>query len=166
MFTGLVEAVGELVDRAVTPGGVRLTVASALADELSPGDSLAVSGVCLTVVERRPGRICADVGPETMRVTTLGTVDVGGDGPEETIPDEEGKGGCTVDDSGREQSPAAVEGLVAVVSGPGLASDRNDASSGEPESTAGPHGGPLLDHVEERTADDPRSLRAHDQFTR
>jgi len=72
MFTGLVEAVGELVDRTPTPGGDRIAVASSLADELSPGDSLAVNGVCLTVVLAAAGTIHADVGPETMRVTTLG----------------------------------------------------------------------------------------------
>ena len=59
MFTGLVEAVGELVERKPTSGGFRLRVASPLADELSPGDSVAVNGVCLTVIlaeERRASR--------------------------------------------------------------------------------------------------------------
>jgi riboflavin synthase alpha subunit len=78
MFTGLVEAVGELVDRTPTSGGVRLRVASALADELSPGDSLAVNGVCLTVVLAADGQIHADAGPETLRVTTLGGLARGG----------------------------------------------------------------------------------------
>src|SRR5438128_6973201 len=74
MFTGLVEAVGELVERKPTSGGIRLRLASPLADELSPGDSLAVNGVCLTVVLAEAGEIHADLGPETVRVTTLGTV--------------------------------------------------------------------------------------------
>ena len=74
MFTGLVEAVGELVERTPTSGGFRLRVASPLADDLSPGDSLAVNGVCLTVVGAEAGAIHADVGPETVRVTTLGTL--------------------------------------------------------------------------------------------
>jgi len=78
MFTGLVEAVGELVERKPTPSGFRLRVASPLADELSPGDSLAVNGVCLTVILAEAGEIHADVGPETARVTTLGTVVRGG----------------------------------------------------------------------------------------
>ena len=54
-------------------GGFRLRIASALAAELAAGDSLAVNGVCLTVIARgRAARCHADVGPETVRVTTLG----------------------------------------------------------------------------------------------
>ena len=74
MFTGLVEAVGELVERKPTSGGLRLRVASSLAEELSAGDSLAVNGVCLTVILVEKGEIQADVGPETVRVTTLGAI--------------------------------------------------------------------------------------------
>jgi riboflavin synthase len=74
MFTGLVEAVGELVERKPTSGGFRLRVSSSLAAELAPGDSVAVNGVCLTVILAEAGEIHADVGPETIRVTTLGTI--------------------------------------------------------------------------------------------
>ena len=74
MFTGLIEAIGELIERKSTNGGVRLRVASPLAAELSPGDSLAVNGVCLTVILSENGELHADVGPETMSVTTLGTI--------------------------------------------------------------------------------------------
>jgi riboflavin synthase len=74
MFTGLVEAVGELIERTATAGGVRLRIATALAPELSAGDSLAVSGVCLTVVSATAAEMAADVGPETLRVTTLGSL--------------------------------------------------------------------------------------------
>ena len=72
MFTGLVEAVGELVERKPTSGGFRLRIATALAPEMKPGDSLAVNGVCLTVILAEQAEIHADVGPETLRVTTLG----------------------------------------------------------------------------------------------
>jgi riboflavin synthase len=72
MFTGLIEAVGELVERKPTSGGFRLRIATALAPELRAGDSLAVNGVCLTVIVAEGGDIHADVGPETIRVTTLG----------------------------------------------------------------------------------------------
>jgi riboflavin synthase len=72
MFTGLIEDVGRLVERAPAGGGVRLRIASALAHELTPGDSLAVNGVCLTVVRADAHEVLADAGPETMRVTTLG----------------------------------------------------------------------------------------------
>jgi riboflavin synthase len=74
MFTGLIEATGRLVERQATSGGFRLRIASALAGELAPGDSLAVNGVCLTVILIDAGEIHADVGPETIRVTTLGTL--------------------------------------------------------------------------------------------
>src|SRR6185503_5314592 len=72
MFTGLVEAVGELVERKPTSGGFRLRIASRLAPELAAGDSLAVNGVCLTVILAEEEEIHADVSPETVRVTTLG----------------------------------------------------------------------------------------------
>ena len=74
MFTGLVEAVGELVERKPTTGGFRLRIATALAPELKPGDSLAVNGVCLTVILAEDRELHADVGPETIRVTTLGSL--------------------------------------------------------------------------------------------
>src|SRR5215813_4783396 len=77
MFTGLVEAVGELVDRTPVTGGFRLRVSTSLARELALGDSLAVNGVCLTVVAAEATEVSADVGPETLRVTTLGSLPVG-----------------------------------------------------------------------------------------
>ena len=72
MFTGLVESVGELLERKTTSGGFRLRIRSALAPELRPSDSIAVNGVCLTVILAEQGEFHADVGPETIRVTTLG----------------------------------------------------------------------------------------------
>jgi riboflavin synthase len=77
MFTGLIEASGRLVERKTTGGGLRFRIASALADELAAGDSLAVNGVCLTVIAAEGGDIVADVGPETIRVTTLGALPPG-----------------------------------------------------------------------------------------
>jgi riboflavin synthase len=74
MFTGLVEATGRLVDRIPTSGGVRVRIQSPLAEMLNDGDSVAINGVCLTVSARGAGEIAADVGPETLRVTTLGTL--------------------------------------------------------------------------------------------
>src|SRR5206468_3490394 len=74
MFTGLVEAVGELVERKPTSGGFRLRIASSLAPEVTAGDSLAVNGVCLTVILAENLEIHADVSPETVRVTTLGSL--------------------------------------------------------------------------------------------
>ena len=77
MFTGLVEAVGELIELKPTSGGFRLRIATALASELSPGDSLAVNGVCLTAILAEHEEVHADVGPETVRVTTLGALALG-----------------------------------------------------------------------------------------
>ncbi len=74
MFTGLIEGVGELVERKPTNGGCRLRIATPLASELTPGDSVAVNGVCLTVILAEPDQMLADVGPETIRVTTLGSI--------------------------------------------------------------------------------------------
>jgi riboflavin synthase len=72
MFTGLVEAIGSLVDRHATPAGARLRIGSPLGPELALGDSVAVNGVCLTVTSIEGDEFGADVGPETLRVTTLG----------------------------------------------------------------------------------------------
>lgn len=77
MFTGLVEAVGELVEVKSTSGGVRLRVATPLSKALAAGDSVAVSGVCLTVILAEHAHFHADVGPETMRITTLGSLGMG-----------------------------------------------------------------------------------------
>ena len=77
MFTGLVEAIGELTERTSLTGGFRLRIATALAPELTAGDSLAVNGVCLTVIVATAEEVVADVGPETARVTTLGELSRG-----------------------------------------------------------------------------------------
>lgn len=72
MFTGLVEGIGAIVSNLPVAGGARLTIASPLASGLALGDSVAVNGVCLTAAVLDPSEICADVGPESLRVTTLG----------------------------------------------------------------------------------------------
>ena len=80
MFTGIVEALGQV--GGVGPGargGQRLTVSAP--DEpgwrLPTGESIAVSGVCLTVVSATPGRLGFDLAEETLRVTTLGGLAAG-----------------------------------------------------------------------------------------
>jgi riboflavin synthase len=72
MFTGLIENVGEVAEVKPTPGGFRLRITTALAAGLVPGESLAVNGVCLTVVSADAEGVHADVSPETARVTSLG----------------------------------------------------------------------------------------------
>jgi riboflavin synthase len=77
MFTGIVEAIGEVVEVKPGSAGFRLLLQSALAGEMSPGDSLAVNGVCLTVLATDGGVVQADVGPETARITNLKTLAAG-----------------------------------------------------------------------------------------
>jgi riboflavin synthase len=74
LFTGLVEALGEITEVKPTPGGFRLRLSTSLAPELANGDSLAVNGVCLTVIAADPDAVHLDVSPETVRVTTVGTL--------------------------------------------------------------------------------------------
>jgi riboflavin synthase len=74
MFTGLIEAVGHVSSLKQTVSGYRLRIRTALAPELAIGESLAVNGVCLTVAMVEGQEVHADVGPETARVTTLGSL--------------------------------------------------------------------------------------------
>lgn len=75
MFTGLVEEVGTVRRRTDVAGATVLTVAATTVLEgLRPGDSVAVSGVCLTVTELDGHGFRADVMPETLRRTTLGAL--------------------------------------------------------------------------------------------
>ena len=77
MFTGIVEGTGTLAEVKSTGGGFRVRIHTALAFEMKIGDSLAVNGVCLTVILIDGEHVLADVGPETARVTTLGAVQRG-----------------------------------------------------------------------------------------
>jgi riboflavin synthase len=78
MFTGLIEAIGEVTAVSPSAAGSRLQVATALDAELTPGDSLAVNGVCLTVVTAAAGAgLQMDVAPITGRITTMGAVKPG-----------------------------------------------------------------------------------------
>ena len=74
MFTGLIEAVGTVAELKTAASGFRIRIQTSLAADLSPGDSLAVNGVCLTVIAADGGEVHADIGPETARVTTLGSM--------------------------------------------------------------------------------------------
>lgn len=77
MFSGLIESVGRIAEVSSRPSGRALRVASGLAGELSVGDSIAVNGVCLTVVRNDGRSFDADVSPETARVTALGAAAAG-----------------------------------------------------------------------------------------
>ena len=71
MFSGLIEAVGEIVGVENIPDGSRLTVRTELGSELEAGESVSVNGVCLTVAGREGESFTAEVSPETARVTTV-----------------------------------------------------------------------------------------------
>jgi riboflavin synthase len=73
MFTGLIEDLGTLRQLRRASGKVQLTVATAIPmSELVIGESIAVNGICLTVVAFGDGTFTADVSPESMERTTLG----------------------------------------------------------------------------------------------
>jgi riboflavin synthase len=76
MFTGIVRELGTVV----AFDGSRLDVAAAdTAASAAVGDSIAVAGVCLTVVEAGEGRLAFDVVPETLSRTALGHLEPGSD---------------------------------------------------------------------------------------
>ena len=78
MFTGLVEAVGEVVRREPLEGGLSFTVeAGGLAEELDAGDSVAIDGVCHTVTNRSGSRFDFQSIRTTLSRTTLGEFDIG-----------------------------------------------------------------------------------------
>jgi riboflavin synthase len=77
VFTGLIADLGEIIDLQRNTDGVRLTIASMLADELSEGDSVAVNGVCLTATAIGDEAFSAEVINETLRVTSLAEVNPG-----------------------------------------------------------------------------------------
>src|SRR3954451_6496614 len=72
MFTGLVMDLGEVEAVEQTGDGVRLRIGTNLAPEISPGDSVAVNGVCLTAVEVLDSAFTADVMNETVSRSSLG----------------------------------------------------------------------------------------------
>ena len=75
MFTGIVEEIGTVRHIAPTPSGSRIEVAASRAVErLAVDDSISVAGVCLTVIERDDRSFTADVVPETLSLTTLGSL--------------------------------------------------------------------------------------------
>lgn len=77
MFTGLIEARGAVCELTPIPDGFRIMVTTPLAADLVLGESIAVNGVCLTVVKTEMETFAAEISPETLRVTTLGILRVG-----------------------------------------------------------------------------------------
>lgn len=72
MFTGLIEEKGTVIERVPSGDGERIHIAaSVVLEDVSHGDSIAVSGVCLTVVENTDQGFVADVMAETIRHSSL-----------------------------------------------------------------------------------------------
>lgn len=79
MFTGIVQAVGEIKALDEVGGDVRVTLdPGALRDHsFAMGDSIAINGTCLTVVDTTPDALAFDVSKETLAFTTLGSLGAG-----------------------------------------------------------------------------------------
>ncbi len=78
MFTGIVEELGEVVNWVELADAARVTVRGPLVtSDVGHGDSIAVSGVCLTVVDSADGSFTADVMKETLSCSSLGDLQVG-----------------------------------------------------------------------------------------
>lgn len=78
MFTGLVEFKAAVVEVREAPPGRRLRIAAgAVAEGVALGDSICVSGCCLTVVAAADGVLDFEAGPETLSRTTLGRLKAG-----------------------------------------------------------------------------------------
>lgn len=78
MFTGLIESLGTL--QAIVPEGTGMVLtiaASGIAAAVKIGDSVAINGACLTVVEHTDTILRFQAGPETLRLTNLGDLTVG-----------------------------------------------------------------------------------------
>ena len=75
MFTGIIEELGSVRELVETAGAARLTLTAPLAaSDAKHGDSISVSGVCLTVVDQGPDWFIADVMAETLRMSTIGAL--------------------------------------------------------------------------------------------
>lgn len=75
MFTGIVREIGRVEQVARQGGGMRLTICStSVRQSLAVGDSVSIDGVCLTVATLTPKGFQADVIPETLRKTQMGSL--------------------------------------------------------------------------------------------
>lgn len=79
MFTGIIEATGSVGSIHNTGGDWRLVITSSVLDfsDVKPGDSIAVSGVCLTAVDITAHSFAADVSRETLACTTFSELRAG-----------------------------------------------------------------------------------------
>ncbi|MGN6151031.1 MAG: riboflavin synthase [Lysobacteraceae bacterium] len=79
MFTGLIQSVGTLLQREPRGGDVRLRIGTGTLPfgDVALGESIAVNGVCLTVIEFDASSFAVDASTETLALTTLGGLAIG-----------------------------------------------------------------------------------------
>lgn len=77
MFTGLIAGLGSVQRLQADAEGTTIAIATELAGELSEGDSVAVNGVCLTATAVHPGGFSAEAMAETLRRSSLGSLEPG-----------------------------------------------------------------------------------------
>jgi riboflavin synthase len=77
MFTGLIQDVGTVESLDAGADGARLRISTTLAAEIEPGDSVAVSGVCLTAIAVDADGFGTEAMNQTLEVTSLGGLEVG-----------------------------------------------------------------------------------------
>ncbi len=78
MFTGIIETTGSVKDLEQRAGGLKLTVeAPSMAPDFEQGASIAVNGVCLTVVDHGDEAFSVEIVPETVSRTTFGELRAG-----------------------------------------------------------------------------------------
>jgi riboflavin synthase len=77
LFTGIVKELGQVESVESSDDGARIRVRAGLASELAEGDSVAVSGACLTATGIQDGAFEADVMHQTLALTTLGELEPG-----------------------------------------------------------------------------------------
>ena len=78
MFTGIIEELGSVIELLPRETGARLTVScSSVLQDATLGASVAVNGACLTAVELSSEKFSADLAPETLKRTNLGSLNPG-----------------------------------------------------------------------------------------
>jgi riboflavin synthase len=78
VFTGIIEELGKISSLEKHAGGARMTISAGIVTkDTSEGDSIAVSGVCLTALDVSADSFAADVSEETLKISTLGVLKIG-----------------------------------------------------------------------------------------
>jgi len=79
MFTGIIESIGNIAAKQAKGGDIRLQINAGKLDlkDVKLGDSIAVNGICLTVISLAPGSFSADVSVETLNHSTLQQLSAG-----------------------------------------------------------------------------------------